>query len=144
MVLDSNPRSSEHESPPITTIPGLLPICHIIAWGILLINKIVFSGVSKVGTQRFGNHYYFVSWLSNEPRLGNYKWDWFNARNYCRKRCMDLVSIETREENEFLKSLMNGKNTDSLWSPFLAVWPHLAKFRQFVNILQVFGQFLKA
>jgi hypothetical protein len=22
--------------------------------------------------------------LSNEPRLGNYKWDWFNARNYCR------------------------------------------------------------
>ena len=63
--------------------------------------------MSRAGTQRFGNHYYWVSWLSNEPRLTNNKWDWFNARNYCRKRCMDLVSIETREENEFLKSLMS-------------------------------------
>jgi hypothetical protein len=31
------------------------------------------------------------------------------SRNYCRKRCMDLVSIETREENEFLKSFMAGQ-----------------------------------
>ena len=37
------------------------------------------------------------------------KWDWFNARNYCRKRCMDLVSFESREEYEWVKGFVNGK-----------------------------------
>ncbi len=45
-----------------------------------------------------------MSWESDDPRLGNEVWDWFNARNYCRKRCMDLVSIETPEEYQFLRS----------------------------------------
>jgi hypothetical protein len=42
--------------------------------------ELIFSGVSRGGTQRFGNHYYWLSWTSNEPRLTNNKWDWFNAR----------------------------------------------------------------
>merc|ERR1711902_353223 len=32
--------------------------------------------------------------------------DWITGRNICRRHCMDLVSIETREENEFLKRRM--------------------------------------
>ena len=28
---------------------------------------------------------------------------------YCRKRCMDLVSFETREEYEWVKGFINGK-----------------------------------
>lgn len=66
------------------------------------------AGVNRVGNQRFGNHVYWMSWQSDDPALRNAKWDWFNARNYCRKRCMDLVSIETREEYEFIKSHMGG------------------------------------
>ena len=50
-----------------------------------------------------------MSWLSDDPQLRNAKWDWFNARNYCRKRCMDLVSIETREEYEWIKQQMGGQ-----------------------------------
>ena len=39
----------------------------------------------------------------------NAKWDWFNARNYCRKRCMDLVSFETKQEYDWVKGFINGR-----------------------------------
>lgn len=29
--------------------------------------------------------------------------DWLGARNYCRQRCMDSVSLETSNENEWIK-----------------------------------------
>merc|ERR1712025_145241 len=35
---------------------------------------------------------YWVSWHSNEQVHRDARWNWFSARNYCRKRCMDLVS----------------------------------------------------
>lgn len=66
------------------------------------------SGVNRAGNQRFGNHLYWMSWQSDDPALRGANWDWFNARNYCRKRCMDLVSIETAAEYEFIKSHMGG------------------------------------
>jgi len=62
--------------------------------------------VNKPGIQRFGNHNYWFSW--QDPALANQKWDWFNARNYCRKRCMDLVSFETEQEYNWVKGFMNG------------------------------------
>lgn len=62
--------------------------------------------VNKPGIQSFGNHRYWFSW--QDPSLANQKWDWFNARNYCRKRCMDLVSFETKAEYDWVKSFMNG------------------------------------
>jgi hypothetical protein len=65
--------------------------------------------VNRVGNQRFGNHLYWMSWQSDDPQLRSAEWDWFNARNYCRKRCMDLVSFETREEYEWVKSQMGGQ-----------------------------------
>ena len=34
------------------------------------------------------------------------KVDWLTGRNICRRHCMDLVSIETRNENEFIKRRM--------------------------------------
>ena len=66
------------------------------------------SGVSRQGNARFGNHLYWFSWESDDSQLKNAKWDWFNARNYCRKRCMDLVAIETQQEYDFLKSHIGG------------------------------------
>lgn len=36
--------------------------------------------------------------------------DWLGARNYCRQRCMDSVSVETSPENEWVKQrLIDGK-----------------------------------
>ena len=40
--------------------------------------------------------------------MRNTKWDWFNARNYCRKRCMDLVSFETQAEYDWVKGFVDG------------------------------------
>ena len=50
-----------------------------------------------------------MTWRSNDPSVQRANWDWFNARNYCRKRCMDLVSIETQAEYEWLKERIAGK-----------------------------------
>ena len=67
------------------------------------------SGVNKGGVQRFNGHLYWFSWQvrdnlfftpvlylyydkrfctlvlqDNDGSVRNAKWDWFNARNYCR------------------------------------------------------------
>ncbi|KAF4519259.1 hypothetical protein B566_EDAN002147, partial [Ephemera danica] len=59
----------------------------------------------------FSGTYYF-----NPKRL-----DWWMARDFCRDRGMDLVSIETAEENERLKEYIhkiithNGSRSDNEW-----------------------------
>lgn len=51
---------------------------------------------------------YFFSW--RDPALKGVEEDWLGARNYCRQRCMDSVSLETSNENEWIKSrLVNEK-----------------------------------
>jgi len=62
--------------------------------------------VNKPGIQKFRNRNYWFSW--QDPSLANQKWDWFNARNYCRKRCMDLVSFEDEQEYNWVKGFMSG------------------------------------
>ncbi|XP_011336540.1 uncharacterized protein LOC105278842 isoform X1 [Ooceraea biroi] len=52
--------------------------------------------------QRFNGKGYFFSW--NDPRTAGQEVDWLTGRNFCRQRCMDLVSLETSAENEFIKS----------------------------------------
>jgi len=71
--------------------------------------------VNRGGVQRFGGHLYWFSWQDNDPSVRNAKWDWFNARNYCRKRCMDLVSFETRQEYDWVKGFING-NVPYFWT----------------------------
>ena len=71
--------------------------------------SVFFAGLNNGGIERYGNHNYLFSWQSNDPRVRSANWDWFNARNYCRKRCMDLVSFETADEYEWVKQRMGGK-----------------------------------
>jgi len=71
--------------------------------------------VNKGGVQRFNGHLYWFSWQDNDGSVANAKWDWFNARNYCRKRCMDLVSFETREEYDWVKGFIN-VNVPYFWT----------------------------
>ena len=60
------------------------------------------------GIHRFGGRNYYMSWQDSSARVRNTKWDWFNARNYCRKRCMDLVSFETQQEYDWVKGFIDG------------------------------------
>ena len=61
------------------------------------------------GINRFGGRNYYMSWQDSSAKVRNTKWDWFNARNYCRKRCMDLVSFETQQEYDWVKGFIDGK-----------------------------------
>ena len=61
------------------------------------------------GINRFGGRNYYMSWQDDSAKVRNTKWDWFNARNYCRKRCMDLVSFETQQEYDWVKGFIDGK-----------------------------------
>ena len=53
-------------------------------------------------------------------------WDWFNGRNFCRDRCMDLVSFNTPGEFEMFSEIMKRGNilhstfplVKSAWSYF--------------------------
>jgi hypothetical protein len=47
---------------------------------------------------------YYVSWLEKETR--NLFLNWLDARNWCRDRCMDLISLETPEEIQLVKTQM--------------------------------------
>ncbi|PNF19019.1 hypothetical protein B7P43_G11808 [Cryptotermes secundus] len=51
--------------------------------------------------ERVNGKGYFYSW--KDPRTATVEEDWLGGRNYCRQRCMDLVSLETSTENEFIK-----------------------------------------
>jgi len=77
--------------------------------GLLCKNRLNNGGIEK-----FGNHNYLFTWQSNDARVRSGSWDWFNARNYCRKRCMDLVSIETKAESDWLKQRLGG--TKYIWT----------------------------
>ena len=67
-----------------------------------------FSGLSRQGAHQYNGRNYWLSW--RDPQTANTKWDWFNARNYCRKRCMDLVSFEDQAEYEHFKPLIGGES----------------------------------
>ena len=91
---------------------------------IFYVYLLLFPGLNGGGIERYRNHNYLFSWKSSDPRVANAKWDWFNARNYCRKRCMDLVSFETQDEYEWVKQRMSGE----YGSFFLLPISFIAKF----------------
>ena len=41
---------------------------------------------------------------------------WLDARNICRSMCMDLVSVETKEENTMVEDIMSKYDVDSIWT----------------------------
>jgi hypothetical protein len=68
--------------------------------------------VSGVSHMVWNGHNYFLSW--REPWHKFEDWDWFNGRNFCRDRCMDLVSFDTPGEYQLFAGIMRqGK----YWGP---------------------------
>ncbi|KAI8129838.1 hypothetical protein FF38_12725 [Lucilia cuprina] len=57
---------------------------------------------------------YFFSW--RDPALKGVEEDWLSARNYCRRRCMDSVSLETSLENEWIKQRVVGEKVKYIWT----------------------------
>ena len=49
-------------------------------------------------------HWYFLS--TNVSSYADIKSDWLDARNLCRKHCMDAISIETVEENDMVLDIL--------------------------------------
>merc|ERR1712216_1044212 len=58
--------------------------------------------------EKYNGHHYFLSWRESWTKFED--WDWFNARNYCRERCMDLVSFETPEEYRHFALMLHRDN----------------------------------
>ncbi|XP_068620890.1 uncharacterized protein [Battus philenor] len=59
-------------------------------------------------------HSYFISWEHGPTR--NLEVDWLDARNICRRHCMDTVSMETPQENEFVKQRIARGNVRYIWT----------------------------
>ncbi|XP_051157453.1 uncharacterized protein LOC127279256 [Leptopilina boulardi] len=63
---------------------------------------------------RYNSKGYYFSWA--DPRTQGQESDWLTARNFCRERCMDLVSLETSNENEFIKKHIVNNNVKYIWT----------------------------
>lgn len=60
-------------------------------------------------------HSYFFSWEHAPTK--SLEVDWLDARNICRRHCMDAVSLETPQENEFVKQrISRGKNNNTAYA----------------------------
>ncbi|XP_058125035.1 uncharacterized protein LOC131283242 [Anopheles ziemanni] len=57
---------------------------------------------------------YFFSW--RDPTLRGVEKDWLDARNFCRQRCMDSVSVETSPENEWIKQRIVDGRQKYIWT----------------------------
>ncbi|XP_014214148.1 uncharacterized protein LOC106643501 [Copidosoma floridanum] len=62
----------------------------------------------------FRGHNYFFS--GHLPTLTNTSVDWLDARNICREFCMDLVSMETQEENNLMYRLIISNDVPYIWT----------------------------
>ncbi|KAG5877332.1 hypothetical protein JTB14_003618 [Gonioctena quinquepunctata] len=60
-----------------------------------------------------GHNYFFTG---SVPELANRRVDWLDGRNICREYCMDLVSIETQEENNMIFRLIQQNNVPYIWT----------------------------
>lgn len=56
-------------------------------------------------------HWYFLS--TNVSTYADIKSDWLDARNLCRKHCMDAISIETVEENDMVLDILEKRKEKS-------------------------------
>ncbi|KAG8232443.1 hypothetical protein J437_LFUL012367 [Ladona fulva] len=61
-----------------------------------------------------GGHGYYFSWENPETRDLNL--DWLEARKFCRARCMDLVSLETSFESQYIAERIEKGYQHNAWT----------------------------
>jgi len=80
-----------------------------------LLNRPVMEECQKrISHMQWGGHNYFLSW--REPWHKFEDWDWFNGRNFCRDRCMDLVSFDTPGEHKLFSAIARQENVSSIYT----------------------------
>jgi len=80
-----------------------------------LLNRPVMEECQKrISHMQWGGHNYFLSW--REPWHKFEDWDWFNGRNFCRDRCMDLVSFDTPGEHKLFAAIARQENVSSIYT----------------------------
>ena len=75
-------------------------------------NNFTIINLGVIHERRFNKAYHF-SWLAVGK---NTKWDWEGARNYCRKFCMDSISIETKQEKDWVHDLIRKEDLHYIWT----------------------------
>ncbi|KAJ4436331.1 hypothetical protein ANN_18962 [Periplaneta americana] len=73
-------------------------------------------------------HTYFFSWEHGPTR--SLEVDWLDARNICRRHCMDAVSMETPQENEFIKQRIARAKIGPTTQRNSGDWSHTGGFGQ--------------
>lgn len=68
----------------------------------------------RVSHGKVGTHHYFLSW--REPWNKFEDWDWFNGRNFCRERCMDLISFDNPGEYKMFEEVMIADNVTAIYT----------------------------
>jgi len=63
--------------------------------------SVMFHCVSGKIHDHFNDHGYLFTW--EDPNTEHLELSWPEAREFCRTRCMELISLETKAENEFIK-----------------------------------------
>jgi len=63
---------------------------------------------------KLSGHGYYVTWFEKNTR--NLFLNWLDARNWCRDRCMDLVSLESPEEISLVKGLIKKGKVEYSWT----------------------------
>lgn len=80
-----------------------------------LLNRPILEECQKrISHMQWGGHNYFLSW--REPWHKFEDWDWFNGRNFCRDRCMDLVSFDAPGEYDLFSAIMRQDNVSSIYT----------------------------
>lgn len=80
-----------------------------------LLNRPILEECQKrISHMQWGGHNYFLSW--REPWHKFEDWDWFNGRNFCRDRCMDLVSFDTPGEHRLFTAIARQDNVSSIYT----------------------------
>ncbi|XP_068086394.1 L-selectin-like [Anabrus simplex] len=59
-------------------------------------------------------HGYLFSW--EDPRTSELELSWMEAREFCQTHCMDLVGLETQEENILVKERLAKGNQSYAWT----------------------------
>jgi len=59
-------------------------------------------------------HWYFYS--GNVTEHADAKVDWLEGRNICREYCMDLVSLETPQEDELIRDIIRKDDLAYIWT----------------------------
>ncbi|XP_046988477.1 uncharacterized protein LOC124594166 [Schistocerca americana] len=77
------------------------------------VEKLYFTFIGQIHAV-FRSHGYLFSWENQPTPIAPL--NWLEARKYCRDRCMELVSLETLDENEFVKEKIDSGEQNYAWT----------------------------